>query len=50
MTWKRSFGTLEGATATGSDPSWLSMTSRPGWNSCPNRMVPWGATAATRRR
>ena len=36
ITWKRSFGTADGASATGSEPSWLSIISRPSWKSWPN--------------
>ena len=50
MTRNRSVGTAEGATATVSVPSSVSMTSRPGWKSCPNSAVPCGLTAAASAR
>ena len=33
ITWNRSFGTADGASATASEPSWLSIISRPSWKS-----------------
>ena len=50
MTRNRSVGTADGATATVSVPSARSMTSRPGWKSCPNSAVPCGLTAAASAR
>ncbi len=50
ITWNRSFGTDEGAKDTGSEPSWLSMISRPPWNSCPNTRQSWACTVSASRR
>ena len=50
MTWKRSFGTADGASATGSVPSIDSMSSRPSWKIWPTIALPWPWTASARRR
>ena len=49
MTWNRSVGTADGAQATASVPSSVSMISRPPWNSCPNAVAPWRWIASASR-
>ena len=51
ITWNRSVGTADGAQATASVPSAVSMISRPPWNSCPNTVAPWRwMTSASRAK
>ena len=49
MTWKRSVGTADGASATASVPSSVSMISRPPWNSWPKITAPLAWATSARR-